>query len=251
MTHPNSLESWSARWFLRPGNVVFDIGTFHGTNAARYLGGQASAVYGFEPLARNRDLIPRTVTEHPSFHLLPYALSDRSGRQTMMVPRRNSGAASLSRSFFENIKHDDSDPGEAEEVEVRTLDSLGLPRANFWKIDVEGAELSVLKGAEQTVRHSPPDIVQLEIFAIDPDIYSATLKFLIKHFTHVWAIGVTEERRPVHYPVTPENVAKPLFHSDLSRGGTPHYYASSRRFWDWAGPARTVGIHMSGQTRVS
>ena len=91
----------------------------------------------------------------------------------------------------------------------------------------------MLKGAERTLRRSPPDVIQLEIFVIDPALYRETLRFLSERFAYLWAIGVTEQRALVHYPVTRKNIANPQFHRDLQRGETPHYYASSRSCWDW------------------
>jgi FkbM family methyltransferase len=43
-----------------------------------------------------------------------------------------------------------------EPVPVITLDSLELPACHFLKADVEGMELSVLRGAEQTLRRHRP-----------------------------------------------------------------------------------------------
>lgn len=45
-----------------------------------------------------------------------------------------------------------------EEVEVRTLDSFRLPRANVIKIDVEGHAPRVLAGAVETLRRHRPVI---------------------------------------------------------------------------------------------
>jgi FkbM family methyltransferase len=43
-----------------------------------------------------------------------------------------------------------------EQVEVVTVDSLGLPRLDFLKVDVEGMEIEVLKGARGSIeRHLP------------------------------------------------------------------------------------------------
>jgi FkbM family methyltransferase len=49
-----------------------------------------------------------------------------------------------------------------EQVELRTLDSFELENVGFLKIDVEGAELDVLKGAEATLKNSnwPPFIFE-------------------------------------------------------------------------------------------
>jgi FkbM family methyltransferase len=45
---------------------------------------------------------------------------------------------------------------QTEQIEVVTIDSLGLPRLDFLKIDVEGMEIEVLKGARGSIeRHQP------------------------------------------------------------------------------------------------
>lgn len=43
-----------------------------------------------------------------------------------------------------------------EDVAVATVDSLALPRLDFFKIDVEGMEIEVLKGARETIRTWQP-----------------------------------------------------------------------------------------------
>ena len=229
----DKLDRISAETFVQPGDVVLDIGAMHGTTAAAYVARGASAVYSFEPLARSRDRIPDELKANPAFHLLPYALCDRSGRQDLIVPRRNDGAGSLSRAYLEQAKRDDTDPGEVHSVEVRTLDELGLPRANFWKVDIEGAELGLLRGAERTLRDAAPDIVQMEIFLLDEAVYLETLNRLQQRFPHLWAIGFRSPGGFIRYDITTENISNPQFHLDLARAGTPHYYASSRPYEAW------------------
>jgi FkbM family methyltransferase len=51
---------------------------------------------------------------------------------------------------------DQNDPGASEQVLVTTVDSLALPRLDFFKIDVEGMEIDVLQGARETVRKWKP-----------------------------------------------------------------------------------------------
>ena len=49
-----------------------------------------------------------------------------------------------------------NDPNASEEVPVTTIDSLALPGFDFFKIDVEGMEIDVLKGAQNSIRKYQP-----------------------------------------------------------------------------------------------
>lgn len=52
-----------------------------------------------------------------------------------------------------------SDDNRGIAIEVRTLDSLGLPAPDFIKIDVEGHELEVFRGAAGTLAQAPPIVL--------------------------------------------------------------------------------------------
>jgi FkbM family methyltransferase len=91
------------------------------------------------------------------------ALSDASGRGTLYVPLSDQGvllhlAGSLKRSHFQfrNIKTYD--------VEIRTLDEVGLAGVRFVKADVEGGEREVLDGARATIARDRP-IILLELLS--------------------------------------------------------------------------------------
>jgi FkbM family methyltransferase len=50
----------------------------------------------------------------------------------------------------------DQEQGKAETLALVSIDSLALPRLDFFKIDVEGMEIDVLKGSRQSIeRHLP------------------------------------------------------------------------------------------------
>jgi hypothetical protein len=87
-------------------------------------------------------------------------------------------------------------------VKTRTLDSLlpelGADRVNVLKIDVEGAELMVLKGASETIRANPNILVLLDIHAflgVNP----------IEVFHYLSSLGLTACRMcpPYNIPATP------------------------------------------------
>jgi hypothetical protein len=87
-------------------------------------------------------------------HLHRLALSDFSGKMNMTVPdRKNQGCNYLGGAG-------------GDEVEVTTLDAFcekeRLIRVDLVKIDVEGSELALLKGAEQTIRRFRP-VLMIEV----------------------------------------------------------------------------------------
>ena len=77
------------------------------------------------------------------------ALGAKAGR--IRVPRVNYGVEQ----DFGTVTLT-GEPAEGEEVDLVAIDSLGLPRLDFLKIDVEGMEIDVLKGAATTIRQYHP-----------------------------------------------------------------------------------------------
>jgi FkbM family methyltransferase len=145
---------------IKPGNVVLDVGANIGYFSllfAKWMHG-AGTVHAFEPFPHsakrfgsNLDLNPQLRT---MVHLHRLALSDFSGTMAMSVPDEgNCGCNYLSTSG-------------PVEVEVTTLDAYvrqtQLARIDFIKIDVEGAEVSLLQGAEETIgRYHPTLIIEI------------------------------------------------------------------------------------------
>lgn len=92
------------------------------------------------------------------------AVGETDGEVTMSVPR-HSGLAKIDTG------------GAGTRVPLVRLDSLGLERVDVIKIDVEGHELAVLKGAEQTLRRLGPALV-FETGVGDPGVDRLPLEFL-------------------------------------------------------------------------
>lgn len=124
---------------IRPGDVVWDVGAHHGfvSILAAACVGRAGAVHAFEPSARNRAMLERHVRWNApaSVTVHPYALSDYDGEASF-------GGRGTSRMFALG--------GGDERVAVRraaTLVAEGrCARPSFVKVDVEGAEASLLAG---------------------------------------------------------------------------------------------------------
>lgn len=81
------------------------------------------------------------------------ALSDQTGEAEFHVPAlTGSGGGSL------RDLHPEEGESQKFSVKLLPLDSLTLEKIDFMKIDVEGAELAVVKGALRSIRESLPTI---------------------------------------------------------------------------------------------
>jgi FkbM family methyltransferase len=145
------------RAWCRPGDTVLDIGAHIGlfTVLMSRLVGPAGRVLSFEPTPCTCHVLRETVRINyceSNVELHEEAVSNRSGRGTLFdTGDVVSNANSLVRT-----------PRSRGEISVETvsIDEV-VPRGEevrLLKIDVEGAELDVLRGARRTFAASPPAV---------------------------------------------------------------------------------------------
>lgn len=141
--------------FLSPGKVMIDVGANYGIfslNASRIVG-RSGKVVAFEPARDSFATLQKNLALNAASNVQPMrlALAQEPGKLRLYHdpdPTRNSLAPARSSEDFE-------------EVEVRTLDGVlaesGVGPVDFLKIDVEGADELVCRGALGTLRtHLPP-----------------------------------------------------------------------------------------------
>ncbi len=191
-----------ARWFVehreRPyhhrlslprNGVVVEGGVFDGTDtlAFAHAVGPSGNVYGFDPLgksvveARNR----QAVLAHPAIELIPKALWSC----TTTLQFRNHGAAStVGETLTQGGKKPNSYPVEAISVDD-FVSARGLSRLDFIKLDVEGAEQHVLRGAHESIQKFRPSLA-VSIYHSIEDMYNIPMmlnKSLQNYNFHVFA----------------------------------------------------------------
>ncbi|QYJ00060.1 FkbM family methyltransferase [Thalassovita mediterranea] len=145
---------------MRPGMVGYDIGAWHGYFTGIMLANGASKVVMFEPLPENRVRLVRMMDSNPGFEMIirEEALGDRQGKATL-AQLEDTSMAKLSDSPFEP----EHNTGKKITVTLNTIDAMvaerTLPPPDIIKIDVEGAEGMVLRGAEETIASARPVIL--------------------------------------------------------------------------------------------
>lgn len=169
-------ELLGLRYVVGPGAVCLDVGAAAGLYTAELarLVGPSGTVHSIEPLPFAHPTISRVLGLRVAGNVRRHqvALGRSSGHATMSVPLRR-GRLVTGRSFLTagatGLGSNDEFGGQAEfRVETDRLDHFcaraGIARADFLKIDVEGAELDVLAGGTELVERWRPALL-LEIEA--------------------------------------------------------------------------------------
>ena len=140
------------------GDRVVDVGGNRGVYAYSFWK-QGSIVEVFEPNVNCIDILSKWASDKENVHVYPVALSNRAGIADLKVPVDKSGIEHDASGSIEAHQFDDS---KTQAVDVRELDSYHFEGVKLIKIDVEGHELSVIEGAQDTIRSMKP-ILLIEI----------------------------------------------------------------------------------------
>lgn len=163
--------------------VMFDVGANVGDYTAMLFDrfGQDARIFAFEPSMGAYDQLARQFGAIPSITLNRLALSDSAGDRTLHSDTDGSTIASLE--HLENPIRP-FDPGQFQTVACMRLDDYcaerGIERIDFLKVDVEGHELSVLRGASRLLGSGAIDTIQFEFG--EPNIDSRTF---MRDFVHL------------------------------------------------------------------
>ncbi len=143
---------------LRIDSNCVDVGSHRGSFLAEIVRLASRGTHlAFEPLPHLYKELVASYGSMPNVRLYELALSDTVGERTFQYVVSNSGYSGFRRRRYDR-------PSEViKELEVRSelLDNIvpdNMP-IDFIKIDVEGAELEVMRGAVTTIKRSSPTIV--------------------------------------------------------------------------------------------
>jgi FkbM family methyltransferase len=155
------------RRFLSPGSVFLDIGANFGlySMVASEIIGSKGQVYAFEANPHTYKYLRQSAMANrliwlPQYHWENLAVADQDGELEFAYDPEQLGGGHI------RNPGDTSDNQTIVQVASVAMDSFLPPDVtpDFVKVDVEGHELSVLKGMEQTIRRSPGIRLLLEYY---------------------------------------------------------------------------------------
>ncbi len=164
---------------VQPGWTAIDVGANIGyfTLLMANRVGPQGKVIAFEPLAENFSILQENIklNSHPNVVVENLALMSRTER----IELRSATPGAIT--WVASVRVDQNSAVESESVEAISLDEYvqkkGIAKVDFLKIDVEGAEASVLDGATSVLnRDKPILLIELHELYRFKDKHPAILK---------------------------------------------------------------------------
>jgi len=153
-----TLETGVVSALSQKGDVFLDIGANIGwyTLLASTLVGRAGHIHAFEPREPTLGYLRRTIAMN---------------RLQSMVTVHDFGLGDVGGEFLLGWAHGSRNPGsahlvgaespqiEADKIQIKTLDALNMPKIDFIRLDVEGAEPRVIAGGRKAIETRCPIIL--------------------------------------------------------------------------------------------
>jgi len=147
------------------GGVILDVGAHFGYLAKEFckIHDKSCRVYCFEPISYTYSILTRVMRKFDNAIIEKIGLSYENGLIKITIPVKESGRLGIGLTHFGGEPERDYI---LEEINIIRLDGYcvmrNINRLDFIKCDVEGAEYSVFKGGEVTLKRFMP-IIYTEI----------------------------------------------------------------------------------------
>ena len=152
--------------------VIFDVGANVGNYAKEIFSvlGQNVTLYCFEPSLKAFGLLKENLKNYQNAKLYNVGFGEENKNTVLYANEKGSVLGSF---YVRKLEHHNIGMGAKEDVIVRRLDDFcrenNIEHIHLLKIDVEGNELNVLKGAEKTIASGMIDVIQFEFGGTDID----------------------------------------------------------------------------------
>jgi FkbM family methyltransferase len=154
---------------VKKEDIVIDAGSMIGDFSV-YAAAKGALCYAFEPVGENYDLLEKTIALNKTERVIPVkkGLAAKEGEADFSISQ---GSSTMVMNHTANT----------ERVSLITLDAFvaeqKLPRVDFIKADIEGAERDMLAGAKKTLReHAPKLAICTYHLPDDPEVLTRIIK---------------------------------------------------------------------------
>ena len=175
--------------------VIFDAGA----NVGRYtlkvissLKGRTDArIYCFEPSKYTFKILANNLSNYKNVKFFNFGFSDKKGSIILHSNKEGSGLASI---YNRRLNHFNIDLNHKELIHLESLDDFcknkEINQINFLKLDVEGHEYKVLKGAKDLISNNSIDFIQFEFGGanIDSRTYFQDFYYLLTPYYKIYRI---------------------------------------------------------------
>ncbi len=165
--------------------LLFDVGANVGnyTKLLKDIFPANSKIFCFEPSKESFKKLKANLRDTQNTFLFNFGLGEKETELTLYSDYSSSSLASV---YHRKLNHHNIDFSYSEKIKIRTLNNFcseeGIKHINLLKLDVEGHELSVLKGAKEFINNNKIDYIQFEFGGtqIDSRVFFQDFYYLLK-----------------------------------------------------------------------
>jgi FkbM family methyltransferase len=184
--NPGYLRNYS----LKQGDVVIDAGAYEGTFAvyAAKAVGENGRVVAFEPDTENCRKLQENIRLNLLTNVTVISKALWSEDRTLKFNNKHTAGSSF---FFNASPH-------SKETAAVSLDSelkrLGIDKADFIKMDVEGAEVQALKGSEEKLKNNDANLAIGTYHVVNGEETCAAVEAVLKELGYEAETGFPEHK---------------------------------------------------------
>lgn len=189
---------------LRDDEIFFDIGSHHGFySLLAHKISKRVQIHAFEPTQTHYNVLKKNIALYPNIIANEIALTEHKGEITFYENIK--GKSTIEKDFFKNTSS--ANDFHAIKVQSTTLDCYCNEKKifpTFIKLDVEGSELSVLKGSLETLKKASP-VIAIELWSKPYD-----------NSNHIKAVNLLHENGYIPYSLNEQGEITQMSYEELN-----------------------------------
>jgi FkbM family methyltransferase len=170
ISHVLEDKQLSAHLTFRSNNIVFDVGANTGQSSLKFLQTYPeSKIYAFEPIEATFNELKTNVSSFDNVSVYQLGLGDKVEKKEIYIYRDSVLSSCVSNSPWRSAE----DSISSVTLDIDTLDRFCLEHKidyiDLLKVDTEGFDLNVIKGAQGLLERQAMNFIYFEFYRVDRD----------------------------------------------------------------------------------